>query len=76
MANESIRAAFERLWYHIVLKVGAKADKSEVTSLQLSLNEKSDASHTHDDRYYTETEVDSKIAQKTQVQIVTWEDDD
>ena len=28
------------------------------------LNNKSDISHTHDDRYYTETEVDTKLAEK------------
>lgn len=46
MANTSILAAFERLWYHVVI----------------ALNNKSDISHTHDDRYYTETEIDDTLS--------------
>lgn len=45
MANTSILAAFERMWQHVVAVVGSK----------------SDLDHTHDDRYYTETEVDTKL---------------
>jgi hypothetical protein len=30
MANASILAAFERMWQHVVAKVGTKADKSYV----------------------------------------------
>ena len=40
MTNESIRAAFERFWLHIVDKIGAKADKSDVTNLQSTVNQK------------------------------------
>lgn len=46
MANASIFAAFERMWQHI----------------NIALNNKSDISHTHDERYYTKTEVDAAIA--------------
>lgn len=46
MANTSILAAFERMWQHTTAALG----------------EKSDTSHTHDDRYYTESEVDTKIS--------------
>ena len=45
MANQSIFAAFERMWQH-------------VTS---ALSTKSDASHAHDDIYYTKQEVDTAI---------------
>lgn len=48
MANTSILAAFERFWQHVVAKVGEKADLD----------------HTHDGRYYTETEVDTKLSGK------------
>ena len=48
MANPSIYAAFERMWQHIVAALGNK----------------SDISHTHDDEYYTETEVDTVLAGK------------
>lgn len=34
---------------------------SQVTSLQGALDAKSDTSHTHDDRYYTETEADGRF---------------
>lgn len=30
MANQSIRAAFERLWQHVTVALGSKADKSEI----------------------------------------------
>ena len=33
MANTSIKAAFERMWQHIVLALGGKADKSDLDSL-------------------------------------------
>lgn len=49
MANKSIFAAFERFWQNI-------------TAL---LSNKSDISHSHDDRYYTETEVEAKLANKS-----------
>ena len=45
MANTSIIAAFERMWLHVVAAVGNK----------------SDISHTHDDKYYTEAEIDAKF---------------
>lgn len=37
---------------------------SNITNLQSTLNSKSDTRHTHDDRYYTETEMDSKLDNK------------
>lgn len=46
MANQSIFAAFERMWQHVVAALGNKAD----------------ATHAHDDLYYTETEVDTKLS--------------
>ena len=33
MANNSIRAAFERMWQHITLALSRKADKSEVSNV-------------------------------------------
>ena len=60
MANASILAAFERMWQHVLAVIGNKAD----------------ATHTHDDTYYTKTELNDALTQKSQVQIITWEDDD
>ena len=48
MANASILAAFERFWLHVVAALGEKAD----------------ANHSHDDKYYTETEIDTKLSGK------------
>lgn len=48
MANTSIYAAFERMWQHIIANLG----------------QKSDISHDHDDTYYTEPEIDTKLASK------------
>lgn len=47
MANQSIYAAFERMWHHIITKMEAKS-----------------AAHVE----YT----DRAVAQKTQVQMITW----
>lgn len=45
-------------------------------ALGLALDGKSDASHNHDDIYYTKTEIDNISSQKSQVQIITWGADD
>ena len=37
---------------------------ADVTGLQAALDGKAASSHTHDDRYYTETEIDTKLAGK------------
>lgn len=41
----------------------------------LALNEKSDTTHNHDSVYVTK-DIENVVAQKSQVQILTWEDDD
>ena len=45
MANISILDAFERMWQHVLVAVGKKADTT----------------HSHDDVYYTESEIDTKL---------------
>lgn len=45
-------------------------------ALELSIDGKADASHNHNNDYYTKTEIDHSIAKKTQVQIITWEAND
>lgn len=45
MANQSILAAFERMWQHVVN----------------ALSNKADAEHNHDDAYYTESEIDAML---------------
>ena len=55
MINESIRAAFERFWLHVVAALGNKADVNDLVEVEDSINElltnKSDRNHTHDDKY-------------------------
>ena len=45
-------------------------------ALELAIDNKSDSDHNHDDIYYTKTQIGEVLSQKTQVQIITWEDDD
>ena len=45
MANSSIYAAFERMWQHVTTAV----------------NKKADANHSHNELYYTETEINTKL---------------
>ena len=47
MTNTSILAAFERMWQHVITKISTKAD----------------VAHNHNDIYYTENEVDSKLSE-------------
>lgn len=42
-----------------------------IGALELVLDE-----HDHSDSYYTKVELDTTLAQKSQVQMITWEDDD
>lgn len=61
MANKSILAAFERMWSYVTV----------------ALNDKSDATHLHDDTYYTKIEIDDKMEHAgSQVQVITWEAND
>lgn len=46
MANTSLLVAFERMWQHVTYALGGK----------------SDISHNHNDTYYTESEIDTKIS--------------
>ena len=41
MANPSIYAAFERMWQHIVLALGGKADKTDIAQSDMSQNDES-----------------------------------
>lgn len=45
MTNTSIKDAFERMWQHVIAKLGDKAN----------------IDHNHNEMYYTESEVDSKL---------------
>ena len=43
---------------------------------ELALDDKAAAVHNHNDVYYTKSETDTKLTQKSQVQIITWGADD
>lgn len=51
VANKVVDAEFEAI-------------SEALTVYDLALDDKADASHTHDDRYYTETEIDTKLSGK------------
>lgn len=63
VANKVIDAEFE-------------AVASAMGALDLAIDGKADASHSHDEIYYTKSQVNTAVAQKSQVQIITWEVDD
>lgn len=48
-----------------VLDAEFEAVSTAMGALELAIDEKANTSHTHDDRYYTETEIDSKLANKS-----------
>lgn len=47
-----------------------------ITALKAKIDGKADVLHNHNNEYYTESEIDSKLANKSQVQFITWEADD
>lgn len=57
--KNNLEALWTRVFEKVKLLTGA-VDKSKGT-LQEQVNKKSDDGHVHDDRYYTETEIDTKI---------------
>lgn len=66
-------AVFNRLFYkfrvviaeiHSVITTMQQETASYFSSVQTALSGKANASHTHDDRYYTETEVDTFLSGK------------
>lgn len=48
-----------------VLDAEFEAISESMNALDLAIDGKSDSSHTHDDRYYTETEIDTKLLTKS-----------
>ena len=50
-------------------------DLSGYATIEQLLN-KADLIHNHNDIYYTKNEIDDKLDNKSQVQIITWEADD
>lgn len=55
---------------HVLILVEPSADmlnriKTDITKINKELLNKSDTSHTHDDRYYTEMEIDTKLSGKS-----------
>lgn len=47
-----------------------------MNALELSVDGKSDSVHSHNEIYYTQEQVDEALSHRTQVQIITWGDDD
>lgn len=59
-----------------VLDAEFEAIATAMNALESSLDTKSDTTHNHNDIYYTKTEADESLSQKSQVQIITWGADD
>ena len=45
-------------------------------ALETTIDSKADSVHNHDDIYYTQTQSDELLSNKSQVQIITWGSDD
>lgn len=56
MTNPSILAAFDRMWQHITAR----------------LMQKSDIGHTHNDMYYTKSEIDTNFAENSSITLKSW----
>ena len=56
MTNNSIKAAFQRFWEHVVAQLNGKADVNHT-------HDYADSVHNHDDIYYTESEIDAKFSE-------------
>lgn len=48
-----------------VINAEFEAVSKAMNALDLAIDGKSDSAHTHDDRYYTESEIDSKLSEKS-----------
>lgn len=59
--NDAVATKAEIGHNHIIADV--EGLQNELSGLQNALNEKSDISHVHDDMYYTESEIDSKVSE-------------
>jgi hypothetical protein len=59
-----------------VLDAEFEAISEAMNVLETTIDSKSNSSHTHNDIYYTKTQINNALAQKSQVQIITWEDGD
>ncbi len=59
-----------------ILDAEFEAISTAMNALDTAIDGKASTSHNHDDRYYTKTETDNALLQKTQVQIITWGADD
>ena len=59
-----------------VIDAEFEAISDAMGALDLAIDGKADSVHNHNDTYYTKTEIDSSLEQKSQVQIITWEADD
>ena len=53
-----------------------EAISTAMNALDAAIDTKANSVHNHNDLYYTKTKLDETLAQKSQVQIITWEADD
>ena len=76
LKNELLNGAGEA--YDTLKELGDLIDTNvdAIGALETIAAGKADATHTHDDLYYTKAEIDESLLQKSQVQMITWEADD
>lgn len=59
-----------------VLNDEFEAISKAMEALDFTIESKADSEHSHDNAYYTKTQVNDALAKKSHVQIITWGADD
>ena len=64
--------------YDTLLELANLIDENvdAIQALEEVATNKADREHNHDELYYTKSQIDEALNQKTQIQLITWEDDD
>jgi hypothetical protein len=81
MANQSIKAAFERMWQHITIKLGDKVDREAGKGLSTNdytTEEKENLNNLKElvGDTAVATQISNAVEQKSQVQIIVWEENE
>lgn len=69
MANPSIFAAFERMWQHIVLALGGKADKTDIAQSDMNQNDESAPDYVKNKTHWVEENVNIELCDHDALEI-------
>lgn len=69
MANPSIYAAFERMWQHIVLALGGKADKTDIAQSDMSQNDETAPDYVKNRTHWVEENVNIALCNYDALEI-------